>query len=98
MWNNLTFGFAITNLFIFTRSSGVKTEKKTLRNKIYIACGIVIVVAFAMNSIIVIANHSALGNFIKLPQWIGMACEIIETASCGFSWLVKGECIPYFND
>lgn len=94
----LLLGFALNSLFVFTRSSGVKTKKKILRNKIYVVCGVIITVAFAFNSIVVIANHTALGNYLRVPQWFGMVCEILETASCGFSWIVKGECIPYFND
>lgn len=90
--------YSINCLFIFTRSSGSMTDKKKLRNIIYRCCGIVIAVAFAFNTIIVSANHTSLGNYISIPQWFGMICEILETGACGFAWVVKGECLTFFND
>ncbi|MCF6133535.1 hypothetical protein [Flavobacterium wongokense] len=71
---------------LFTMSKGYKTVKKRKRNKIYIACGITMLVAAACIPISSIkAIHIVIRDY--RPTLI---CETIALVSFGISWLTKG--------
>lgn len=80
---------AINSICLFTKSSGVMTDRKMLRNNIYRFCG------WGMISFEVVFV------FIKLihsPGYMTMIVEIILLTFFGLSWLVKGEAFPFLND
>ena len=80
---------AIFCLFLFTMSAGDKrkTEMKIVRNRIYIACGMVIVISLILLPI-----------FVKLVKWNhgGITFESTSLWAFGFAWMVKGE--MFFKD
>ncbi len=83
-------GFFLNIEFLFTLSSGEKTEKKKIRNIIYRICGF---------SICPIAFFLLLFTFLgKLPPYFVWIAEAISLIPCGFAWLVKGEAFKVFND
>jgi len=76
------------SIFLFTKSKGIKTGKKLLRNKIYVACGIVMLVAIAI--IFALKVFPAFGHLMakfKPVFWL----EWIALIAFGTSWLVKGK-------
>ena len=79
---------AFISFFFFTKSKGVKTERKILRNKIYRTCAIVIIVC-----VLLIALYGIFGrqlvSLIKYKPifWL----EWVALLAFGTSWLVKGE-------
>ena len=76
------------SLFLFTRSnpSGRMTKKKKERNRVYIICGVVIVISAVAIPICQIDGIWEHIKFIK-PTLI---LEILALEAFGFSWLVKG--------
>lgn len=76
-------------LFLFRRSSPErpKTRRKRDRNRIYVACGLIMVgcmmllITFTVKSVIE-RRHSS--------HWL-FWCEALALASFGFAWLTKGE-------
>jgi hypothetical protein len=69
-------------LFRFTKPSQLPvTPEKLKRNKVYIACGVVMLV-----SVLTIAYFDYVGRSIFTP-------EAIAIATFGFAWLVKGQMI-----
>lgn len=77
-------------LFIFTKSSGVKTLNKRKRNLIYRLCGVLMLASLAI----------AFAGFIKiipaafydqhnLTFWM----EVIAVEAFGIAWMIKGEVI-----
>jgi hypothetical protein len=80
---------AVFSLFLFTRSRGGRTARKILRNRIYVACGVVILASVAAIG----AFHSALigASIAGIPAVF--ALETLALWAFGFSWFVKGETI-----
>ena len=73
---------AINSFFLFTKSSGVMTKNKKIRNIIYRVCAIGMLVSFA---------------FLLLPPfriqiWL---VETIALAFFGISWLTKADYYPW---
>lgn len=80
---------AINSAFLFTQSGGNMTDRKIIRNRIYKICGygmLFFEVVFALLTV------------CKAPGYCTMIVEIILLHLFGFSWLVKGEAFPFFND
>lgn len=76
------------SIFLFTKSKGVKTAKKLLRNKIYVTCGIVMLIAIVL--IFALKVFPAFGDLLaklKPVFWL----EWIALIAFGTSWLVKGK-------
>lgn len=93
----LFISYIVNILFLFTKHSGEITDKKKVRNIIYIVCGVVMATTIGINNYIV--ARSLLGNPSKLlPVYLTVWFEGIYLFCCGFAWLVKGEAIRYFND
>lgn len=86
----ITFGFNVT--FLFRLTGPEPTEKKKLRNKIYLICGIIIF------TFIVIHGLSSLFTFI--PSWFPTTWfnEFVMLEAFGFAYLVKSEAISKLND
>jgi len=76
---------AIFSLFIFTKKSVNPTPEKLTRNKIYKACGTIIVAC-----IIAIAIYKL---FFDIKSSFVFWAETIALVAFGFSWLTKGEAI-----
>ena len=78
-------------LFLFTKSAGGRTRKKDQRNRVYVACGTVIVLCLAT-----IALDKALVH--RLPDGAVFALEAAMVLAFGLSWIVKGEAVGMLND
>ncbi len=87
--------FAYFCFFLFTKSANKGTVKgnKLIRNKIYITCGIVIVVSIAGIAVIGIvpAWYKALKHLKPI-----YSLETVALLAFGYSWLIKGE--TFFKD
>lgn len=77
---------AFNSLFLFTMSQGQKTEKKKLRNKIYIICGIGMLCAMILMPLRI--------KFPAKTWWV----EMIALSFFGISWLTKGGAFKFLND
>jgi len=76
------------SLFQFTKSKGIKTERKRMRNKVYIVCGILILVFIALIAIYMnFLKTSNTLNKLKPVFWL----EWFALIAFGTSWLIKGE-------
>lgn len=86
----ITFDFNV--LVLFRKSGPEPTEKKKLRNKIYLACGIVIAVFIILQGLS--------GKFTFIPKWFPTTWfnEFIMLEAFGFAYLVKSEAISKLND
>ena len=71
-------------LGIFTKTSGMLTKQKIIRNRAYRTCGGVII--GSMLTVILFNIHPFLA---ELP--IVLICETLALWAFGFSWFVKGE-------
>lgn len=80
---------AFNSAFLFTKSSGVMTDSKRLRNSIYRFCGWGMIVFEAIFVLL---------SVIDAPGYCVMLVEIILLQLFGISWLVKGEAFPMLND
>lgn len=72
----------------FTKHKGIMTIKKMKRNVVYYASAVVIAIFLIMQIITSVAN---LG-------WFTIINEFFMLEAFGFSFLVKGEAIKFFND
>jgi hypothetical protein len=81
---------AFISFFLFTRSQGLKTNRKVTRNMVYRTCGIVIVVSiglvFVYHSIPFLKNKLACYKPVFWLEWIALI-------AFGTSWLVKGKLV-----
>jgi hypothetical protein len=73
------------SLFLFTREGEKSTKQKLKRNKIYIICGLVIIVCLiAMTIYFIFFQESYLNS--RFVYW----CETSALVAFGISWLTKG--------
>lgn len=81
---------AIISFFKFTKSKGIKTHSKAMRNKVYRTCGVLIIVFIGMVGLYGVFGKQ-LTHFDKYKPifWL----EWLALIAFGFSWLVKGELI-----
>ncbi len=77
---------AYMSLFLFTKSTGVKTMQKIKRNRVYRVCGIMILVAILMIFLEDYIPALKAGGF-QATFWF----EWVANLSYGISWLIKGE-------
>jgi heme A synthase len=80
---------AFNIIFLFRKQGNEITKQKQTRNKIYLICGIGIIV-----TLILFALNAAFNWF----GFLGWICEFIMLVFFGFAWLVKGEAIPILKD
>ncbi len=74
-------------LFLFTKSGSYRTKRKKIRNKIYVACGIVMIAALliAFLGFLEVINKDFYDAH-NLTFWM----ETVSVEAFGFSWMVKG--------
>lgn len=86
----ITFDFNV--LVLFRKSGPEPTDKKKLRNKIYLICGIIIALFIVLQAV------SGILKFI--PTWFPTTWfnEFIMLEAFGFAYLVKSEAISKLND
>lgn len=77
---------AYNSLFLFTKSHGQKTQKKRLRNTVYVVCGIGMLSAMILMPLPV--------SFPAKTWWV----EMLALTFFGISWLVKGGAFKFLND
>ena len=80
---------AINSIFQFTRTKGVFTDQKRIRNIIYRVCGYGMLALMAVLAIL---------RLFKAPGYFSMIIEIVLLLLFGIAWLVKGEAFPFLND
>lgn len=87
----ITFTFNV--LVLFRLSGPEPSEKKKLRNKVYLICGIIMAVFLILQSLCV-----PIGNI--LPKWFPFTWmnEFFMLEAFGFAYLVKSEAIAKLND
>jgi hypothetical protein len=79
---------AYISYFLFTKSKGIKTERKKIRNKVYKFCGILIVFFIFLIAVYGIFEKHLTGiSKIKPVFWL----EWFALIAFGASWLIKGE-------
>jgi len=86
------FLLAINSIFIFTLSDKPKDQmgdKKKIRNKIYVACGVIILLCMATLIAIEFTIPEAVIDSLGIVFWV----EAVMLNAFGISWLVKGEAI-----
>jgi hypothetical protein len=74
-------------LYLFRKTSGAVTQKKVARNRVYVTCGIIMIVCIIG---IALASFGVLGSAASkyhIVFWL----EAVALFSFGFSWIVKGE-------
>jgi hypothetical protein len=87
---NSIFLFTKTRIFYYSYETKEKitnpTNRKIIRNKIYIICGIIIFSAISIDAIYMIFFHN-------WSYYTSLILEIIALIAFGISWLIKGETI-----
>jgi len=78
------FTLAYMSISQFTKTKGIKTPEKIIRNRIYRACGIVMIVCVLCLGVYFIAKGNPMSHIVII-------CETIALLAFGFSWLIKGE-------
>ena len=78
---------AYFSLYLFTKTGGNKTAMKRNRNKIYQACGVIILVCIALIPIYYWLFEDSSIAVIKPVFWL----ETFALWAFGASWLIKGE-------
>jgi hypothetical protein len=80
---------AAMSLFLFTKSGPTRTREKRQRNRVYVACGVIILASL----VAIVAGRLLLGpGFGPAPTLLFWA-ESVAIIAFGVSWLVKGEVI-----
>ncbi len=77
---------AVNSMFLFTKHNGVMSDRKQIRNIIYIICGS-LMCSCAICLMIPI-------KFNAKVWWL----EMISLIAFAISWLTKGEAFPFLND
>jgi magnesium-transporting ATPase (P-type) len=82
------FSLAFTSIFLFTRSRGGRvTAAKRRRNRLYVACGLVMVAAILLVVVYLVFFQ---GSAISRAKPV-LVLETIALTAFGISWLVKGK-------
>jgi len=78
------------SIFLFTKSTGLKSIRKKIRNSIYITCGIIMFVAilliFLVKAVPWLKNNLAPLHPVFWLEWLALL-------AFGTSWLIKGEAL-----
>ena len=78
---------AYFSLKIFTKSGGHPTPQKLIRNRVYTACG-----ALILGCVVLIGLYKSVLADTQLALWHPVFwLETLALEAFGFSWLVKGE-------
>jgi hypothetical protein len=88
---------AIFAYFVFTRPPLPKEQlepRKRTRNQIYRACGVIIVVCLVLSPLLDWVLSDDLRDQIHPLFWL----ESIAIWAFSFSWIVKGDLIPWLKD
>ena len=81
---------AYTALFLFTRSTGTKTIQKKMRNRFFVMCGFIMLLALLFIGLYGFYGTHFPGLRTYHPVfWL----EWVALAAFGISWLVKGQLI-----
>ena len=80
---------AIISLFFFTRGDATGRPRKKTRNRIYIASGLIIVLALIVAGL----GPFVLGRELYSQLHTLFFCETVACWAFGISWLVKGEAL-----
>lgn len=75
------------SLFLFTKSSGVRTAQKKIRNRIYIGCGVAILICIALIGLYYSSLQDTSVARFKPVFWL----ESFALVAFGISWFIKGE-------
>ena len=78
---------AYFSLFLFTKSGGNPTPRKLVRNRVYRACGLVMLACIVLMGLYGLAGKPAVLSPLKPVFWL----ESFALWAFGFSWFVKGE-------
>lgn len=81
---------ALNSIFLFTRhgeKSSRMTKNKKIRNRIYVACGVLILAALAAFVLLWFVRGEA---WLNQSRWV-LALQTVMLLAFGVSWLVKGE-------
>jgi len=81
--------FIFFSLYLFRKSAPHPTKQKKNRNKVYLLCGVLMILCIAG---IAISEIFEIGPNLHLVFWL----ESIALASFGFSWITKAEVL--FHD
>lgn len=81
--------FIFFSLYLFRKTSGVKkvTKQKVVRNRVYVTCGIIMIVCIIGIALASLGLMGAAASKYKIVFWL----EAVALSSFGFSWIVKGE-------
>ncbi len=81
--------FIFFSLYLFRKTSGVKTvtRQKVYRNRVYVTCGIIMIVCIIGIALASLGLMGAAAAKYKIVFWL----EAIALSAFGFSWIVKGE-------
>lgn len=81
--------FIFFSLYLFRKTSGVKTvtRQKVYRNRVYVTCGIIMIVCIIGIALASLGLLGAAAAKYKIVFWL----EAIALSAFGFSWIVKGE-------
>lgn len=74
-------------LFLFTKSGGSPTPRKKIRNRIYVICGVTILVCIGLVGVAFLLPEASPAAQIKPVFWL----ESSVLWAFGISWFVKGE-------
>jgi hypothetical protein len=79
---------ALMSLFLFTRSGArVMTPRKRLRNRVYVACGVIILACIVTIGVSKLPSSDGWAAGTSIVFW----CEAVAVMAFGLSWLTKAE-------
>lgn len=80
--------FIVFSMYLFRKTdpNGIRTKQKDKRNKVYLACGIIIIACIAGIALSMLAFETAASQY-HLVFWF----ESVALIAFGFSWIVKAE-------
>ncbi len=88
-------GFFFNVGFLFTKSSGIMTDRKKIRNIIYRASALCVIpgafIIILLGNILEGTPHALCVNYV---WW----AELLALVPCGVSWLVKAGVFKFLND
>ncbi len=79
---------------LFTKTTGERTPRKLVRDRIYRICGIVILVCI----VLIVLYHFLPGDNSFVPLRPIFWLEAVALWAFGISWFVKGEAVRFLND
>ena len=78
---------AFFSLFLFTKSGGTPTPQKRKRNRVYVTCGLVMLVCLALTGLYIFYLEDTAISDYKPVFWL----ESLMIWAFGISWFVKGD-------